>query len=122
MRSFTTSCWPYTVIALPVSASKSMRWRWPSNGDLHAVVHECLAVEALGEPEAAQELDARVLEHAGADALLDVLAAAVLEHDRLDAPRRQEVGQDEPGRSGADDPHLGPHLTAHAGHGTLTRP
>ena len=84
-----------------------MRWRRAVEGQLDAAVGEALAVEAVGEPEAAQQLDGRVLEHAGPDAVLDVLAVALLEHDAVDAPRREQVGEHEPGRTGADDRHLG---------------
>ena len=51
----------------------------------------------------------RLLEHAGAHALLDVLARARLEDDRLDALQVEQVGQQQPGRAGADDPDLGVH-------------
>ena len=100
MRSLTTSCWPYTVIELPVSSTKSMRWRWPSNGDLHAVVDEALAVEALGQAEPAQQLDGRVLEHAGPDPLLHVVAVALLEHDasRCPGPPAGGTARARPGR------------------------
>ena len=72
-------------------------------GELDAAVGKALAVEALGEAELAEQLDARVLEHAGADALLDVGAVAVLEHDAVDARGLEQVGEGEPGRPGADD-------------------
>ena len=84
-----------------------MRWRTPSNGELDAAVGEALAIEAVGEPELAQQLDGRVLEHAGPDAVLDVGPVALLEHDAVDAAGRQQVGEHEPGRAGADDRHLG---------------
>ena len=79
----------------------------PVEGQLDAAVGEALAVEAIGEPELAQQLDGRVLEHAGAHAVLDVGPVALLEHDAVDVARREQVGEHEPGRTGADDRHLG---------------
>ena len=49
-----------------------------------------------------------LLEHAGADALLDVLAAAALEHDRLDPFALEQPRERQPRRAGADDPDLRP--------------
>ena len=43
-------------------------------GELDAAVGEALAVESVGDAELAQQGDARVLEHAGADPVLDVVA------------------------------------------------
>ena len=54
----------------------------------------------------AQELDGALLEHAGADPLLDVVAAAVLEHDRLDARTLEQPRERQAGRAGADDADL----------------
>ena len=45
----------------------------------------------------------------GADALLDVLAAARLEHDRVDALELQQAGEHQARRAGADDADLRPH-------------
>ena len=47
-----------------------------------------------------------VLEHAGAHAVLDVLARARLQHDRLDAGALEQVREQQPRGPGADDPHL----------------
>jgi hypothetical protein len=68
-------------------------------------------VQALGDPGIGEDLDGTVLEHARADARLHVLARAVLDDDRLDALLRQQVGEQEPGRSGADDADLCAHAT-----------
>ena len=42
-------------------------------------------------------------------ALLDVLAAPVLEDDRVDALEVEQVRERQPGRAGADDPDLRAH-------------
>ena len=54
---------------------------------LDAVVHEALACQPLAHARLGEEIDDALLEHARADARLDVLAAAVLEDHRLDALR-----------------------------------
>jgi hypothetical protein len=79
----------------------------PVDRELDATVGEALAIEAIGEPELAQQLDGRVLEHAGAHPVLDVRPVTLFEHDAVDAAGGEQVGEHEPGRAGADDRHLG---------------
>ena len=81
---------------------------------LDAVVDEALALHALAHARSRQQVDRALLEHPGADALLDVLAAARLEHDRVDALELQQAGEHETGRAGADDADLCPHQSASA--------
>ncbi len=76
---------------------------------LDAVVHESLAPHALADACPVEQVDRALLEHAGADALLHVLAAARLEHDGLDALQLQEPREREAGRAGSDDADLGAH-------------
>ena len=52
---------------------------------LDAFVHEALARQPLPHARLGEEIDDALLEHAGADAGLDVLATPVLEDHRLDA-------------------------------------
>ena len=59
--------------------------------------------------ELAEQVDGALLEHAGTDARLDVLAAAALEHDRLDARPFEQARQRQPRRPRADDADLRPH-------------
>ena len=65
-------------------------------------------------PALAEQIDRALLQHAGADTLLDIVAAARLEHDRLDARDLEQPRQREPGGAGADDPDLGPRSHARA--------
>jgi len=58
---------------------------------LDALMYEALAVEPIGEAELGEQVNRSLLEDAGADSLLDVLAAAVLEDDAIDALTLQEV-------------------------------
>jgi hypothetical protein len=75
--------------------------------EVNAAVDEALALQSLGDPELVQEIDDALLEHAGADTVLDVVAVARLEHDALDACDLEQAGQREPGGPGADDADLG---------------
>ncbi len=76
---------------------------------LDAVVDDSLVQHAVPHSRLDEEIGRALLEHAGADPVLDVVAATVLEHDRLDALALEQAGQSQPGRSGADDRHLRSH-------------
>ena len=52
-----------------------------------------------------------MLEHAGPDAMLDILCVARLEDHRLDALQVKQMGEQQAGRAGADDAHLSSHAT-----------
>ena len=71
-----------------------------------AAVHDPLSLQTLANAGADQRLDRSLLEHAGADPVLDVVAAAVLEHDRLDPRAVEQLRQREPRRAGTDDRDL----------------
>ena len=79
---------------------------------LDALVDEPLAPQPVADAHLDQQVDRALLEHAGADAALDVLAAARLEHDRLDPAQVQQVREHEPGRPGADDADLRSHSSS----------
>ena len=55
------------------------------------LVRHALAVEPLGQPDLAQQLDGGVFQHPRAHPLLDVGAAARLQHDGLDPGAGQQV-------------------------------
>ena len=57
-------------------------------------------------PTSRMQIDRALLEHAGAHALDDVVPAAVLEDDRVDALEVQQVAEHQPGGAGADDADL----------------
>ncbi len=78
------------------------------------VVDDALAIEPRPDARVAQELDRPLLEHACANATLDIVAVAVLEHDRLDAGDLEQPGEREPRRTGADDSDLRPHASPSA--------
>jgi hypothetical protein len=77
--------------------------------ELDPVVDEPFAVEPLGDTGLREQLHRALLEDAGADPVLDVLAASVLQHDRLDPLDLEQAREREPGRAGSDDPDLRPH-------------
>ena len=60
--------------------------------EVDAVVDDPLAVHARADAGRLENLDGALLEHAGPDSLLDVAAAAVLEHDRLDPGVVEQAG------------------------------
>ena len=76
--------------------------------ELDAVVDDPLALHPLADARLDEEVGGALLEHAGADALLDVLAAAGLEHDRLDPLALEQPREHQAGRARADDADLRP--------------
>ena len=77
-------------------------------GDAGAVVDLALGVHPGADPGVAQEVHRPPLQHAGADAAEDVLAALAFEHDAVDTGAIEEVGEQRSGGSGTDDRHLCP--------------
>ena len=54
-----------------------------------------------------QQIDGALLEHARPHPIDHVLAAAVLDDDRIDAVQMQQLAEQQPGRTRADDADLG---------------
>src|SRR4051794_37877103 len=78
--------------------------------EMNAVVGEPLALHALAHASIDQEITRPLLDQTGADAALDIVAAAVLDDDRVDALEIHEVGEHEAGGPGADDSDLCTHM------------
>ena len=74
-----------------------------------AAVLEALALQPVADAGLGQRVDGVLLEDAGADARLDVVAGPVLEHDGVDALQGQQPREQQTGRAGADDAYLGAH-------------
>jgi hypothetical protein len=72
-----------------------------------AAVADALPLETVADAVLAEQVHRALLEQSGAYPLLDVLAAAALQHDGLDALHVQEMGQHQPGGPGTDDSDLG---------------
>ena len=83
------------------------------------LVDQALALHALAHARLDHQVDRALLEHARADAPLDVLAAAGLEHHRLDALAVEQLAEHEARRPGADDAHL--RATLRGSHRSLRR-
>src|SRR5918999_3532435 len=83
---------------------------------LDAVVDEALALQALADAHLDQEVHRPLLEHAGADASLDVVAAPILEDDGVDALKVEQVPEHQARRPRADysDLRAGDVRCAHA--------
>ena len=71
-------------------------------------------------PVSIEEVARPLLEQAGADAALDIVAAAVLQDDGFDAREVQEMRQHQPGRPGPDDSDLRAHCTSTPGINALS--
>jgi hypothetical protein len=54
-------------------------------------LHQPFAIEPVGEPGLAEQLDGALLERPGPDPLLDGLATASLEHERIHAPSGEQM-------------------------------
>ena len=76
---------------------------------VHAVVRQALAPQAVADAGGDQQVLDAVFQHAGADAVFHVLARAGFQHHRLDAAQVQQVGEQQAGGTGADDANLGAH-------------
>jgi hypothetical protein len=63
----------------------------------HPFAHLCLQ----------EQIDGSLFQNAGTNAADNVLAAAALEHDIIDAVQLQQLREQQTGRSGADDCDLG---------------
>ena len=77
--------------------------------EVDPVVHDPLALEPGAGADLAKEVGVPLLDHAGADPLLAVLAASRLDDDRLDPLGLEDPRQGEAGRPGADDADPGLH-------------
>ena len=72
--------------------------------EMNAVVEHRLALHALADAGLDQEVGRPLFQEAGANAALDVVAAAVLQDDGFDAREVQQMRQHQPRGAGSDDP------------------
>ncbi len=71
-------------------------------------VFEALGVHPVAETDGTEQFDRAGLEQASPLPRLAVGPAAVLHHDRVDAPQGQQVGEQQARRAGPDDADLSP--------------
>jgi hypothetical protein len=72
-----------------------------------AFMHEAVLLHAPAQPALDQQAFDGMLQHAGTDAVLHVIAGMRLKHDSVDAALLQQVRQQQSGRPSADDADLG---------------
>ena len=85
----------------------------PLKPDVEARIGHALAMQPLAGAELVHQIDGALLQHAGAHAAFDVVAALRFQHDAVDAGALQQQRQEQPGRTGADDPDLRAHLAGY---------
>jgi 4'-phosphopantetheinyl transferase EntD len=74
--------------------------------DIDPLVPHPLAVEAIANACRAHEVHGPLLEHTRAHALNDVLLAAILDNNRVDAGEVKQMTEHQAGRTCADDSDL----------------
>ena len=107
-------------LGLPVDHHRSTGQRgeadpvpFPGHLQVDAVVDQTLPVHPIADTRRAEQVDRLLLEDAGPDPGLDVLAGAVLDDDAVDAGVGQQAREEEAGGACADDPDLGAEDVAH---------
>jgi hypothetical protein len=78
----------------------------PAETQFDPVVDHPFLLHPITDTRVGQHVNRVLLEHARPDSVFDVVAAAVLEHDRLDALKVQEVREHQPRGSCPHDPNL----------------
>ena len=73
---------------------------------LDPVMDETLPLQSFARTHLHEKVRGRLLEHPRSDSLLDVIAAAGFEHDRIDAVQVKQLPEHEPGRPGPHYPDL----------------
>src|SRR5262249_28474270 len=86
-----------------------------AEGKVDAVVEHALALHARPDAGFHQEVARPLLDQAGADAALDIVAAAVFQDDALHALEVEKMRQHQPGGPGADHTDLRAHLVLPVG-------
>jgi len=73
---------------------------------LDSIVNQAFTLHPLAHSHFHEQINRALLQDAGTDALLNVLAATVLDHDRVNSLQMEKVGKDETGWSGTYDSDL----------------
>ena len=77
--------------------------------DVEPIVDHALAAQTLIDTEIGHQIDGALLQHTGAHAAFDILAAARFQHDAFDAGTLQQQREEQPRGSRADDTDLRTH-------------
>lgn len=78
----------------------------PAEAQLDPVMDQPQTLHPLADAGFIEQVDGALLEQAGANSLLDIFAAASLEHDGLDAGKVQQVLQHQARRARSDNADL----------------
>jgi len=78
----------------------------PVEADVDAFMAKPAALQPLIDTHSAEQIHGALFEHAGADAVNHVLSAAVFDDDGIDAHEMQDMPEQQPGWTGADDAYL----------------
>ena len=103
MRSLSASCCGYSQTLRPTRLVEVDAVAVAGEAQLDAVVARADGARAAELAERVEHLDGALLEDAGADRALDLLARARVDDDRFDARAGEQVRQQQAGGSGADD-------------------
>ena len=82
----------------------------PAEAEPDAIVPQSLALQTLADAGFDHQVHRALLQHARAHPIFDVLAAAALQNDRLDASQVQQMREHQAGRSRPDNTDLGSHV------------
>jgi hypothetical protein len=79
-----------------------------ANADVQADMAQARFLKPGADTHCHQQIDGALFENSGPNTVNHVLAAAILDDDRVDAVDVQQVPEQEPGRTGTDDSNLRP--------------
>ena len=82
-------------------------------------MQQAFALHARADAELDQKIRGPVLDQPGANAIFDIVAAAVLDDDRRNALQVQQPRQHQPRGPRSDNPYLGAHYVVRARHDCL---
>mgnify|MGYP006180191323 CR=1 FL=1 len=77
--------------------------------NLGAAMDQPLAIEPAAEAQPMHQVGRHLFQHAGTHPPLDIGPVAPFQHDRGNALRREQMGQEHAGRAGADNGYAGAH-------------
>src|SRR5262249_12485154 len=82
----------------------------PVDADLHALMDETIGMHARADTGFIQQIHRDLFDNAGAHAAEYVVGGLSLQDDIVDASTLQELAEEQPGRTGADNDDLGSHF------------
>jgi len=71
-----------------------------------AAVHQTFRFQSFANSRPREQIDGALLEDPGSHSLFDILAATILNYDRINSLQMQKMRKHEPGRPRADDSDL----------------